>query len=171
MSSSQRVSISTTRNKGPSYPTTVVATTLAAVPNVIATATLAQVLGLSTQTVPVAVPALASGAPQDISFSFALRAFPVPFMLATNATGYVFATCVLQAQPAEPTTIVALPALSLTFGSGGTSQPGSGVWSFSNLGSYQGLAVAVTVRVVSLAGAPAQSLSFLGQAQLIGVPA
>src|SRR5271154_7183268 len=128
MSSSQRVSISTTRNKGPSYPTTVVATTLAAVPNVIATATLAQVLGLSTQTVPVAVPALASGAPQDISFSFALRAFPVPFMLAT---------CVLQAQPAEPTTIVALPALSLTFGSGGTSQPGSGVWSFSNLGSYQ----------------------------------
>jgi hypothetical protein len=168
------IPISNTRNKGALYPLITTASAVAAVPAVITSAQtvapMAQVLGLSTQTLAVAVPVLAAGVPQNVSFAFALKAFPAPFSLATNATGYVFATCVLVTQPTDPSTIVALPALSLTFGQGGTSVPGSGVWSFRNLGSYQGLSVAVTVRVVSLAGAAAQTLSFLGQAQLVGVP-
>ena len=170
--SQQRIPIATTRNAGASYPAATTATAIASVPNVISGATLAQVLGQFSATQKIAIPALAAGVPANVTFKFPLRTFPSPFTLARNATGYVFANVVLAgAQPTDTTTIIGMPALSLTFGSGGTTVAGSGVWSFSNLGSYQGLSVSVTVRALSIAGTGAQSVSFLCQAQLIGVPA
>jgi hypothetical protein len=171
--SQQRIGLSTSRNGGASYPAAITATAIASVPSVISGATIAQVLGQFSATQSVTIPALTAGTPKSVTFSFALKTFPNSFTLSKNAKGYVFANVVLAgSQPTDASTIIGMSALSLTFASGGTSVAGSGVWSFSNLGKYQGLAVSVTVRALSVTGTTAaQTASFLCQAQLVGVPA
>jgi len=168
--SAGRISIVARPRGGATYPATSIATTVASLPAVISGATLLQTLGAFSGTQAVAVPALAANVPHDLTFAFALTSFPSPFSLASGATGLVLGTVALVTTPASATTLVGLPALSLTFGTGGTTVPGSGQWTLTGGGAYQGLQLRATVRVFSPSATAAQTLTFLGQALLLGLP-
>ena len=126
-----------------------------------------QVLNSFSGTVSVSIPALSAGVAADASFSAA--AFPHAFTITAAGTGIILATVALQ-QTDDTSTIFGTPVVSLTFGTGLPQMAGSGTWTLRPRVSYQGATINATVRALSIPGAPAQTVSFLVQAQLIGIP-
>ena len=166
----QRIPWTVTGRGAPGFPVTPRATSIATAPPVIVPGTpVGQPLGVSIQSVSQSVPAMAANTPMDLSFTIPIVGFPSPFLLSKNSVGTVTASVLLQATPSDENTLVGLPAVSLTFGVGLTA-PGTGQWTLTGGTTYQNPQLSVTVRVVALANAKAQTLSFVGQATLIGTP-
>jgi len=139
-------------------------------PPAIVGATLGQVLGWSSQVITADVPALAAGVAQDVTFNAALTGFPNPFTLSPNTSGQIIAGVYLSQPPDDATTLVGVPAISPTFGTGGTTDAGSTVWQLFAGVSYQAPGIIGTVRCFSSSGADAQTLSLLVQALLVALP-
>lgn len=128
-----------------------------------------QILGTFSGTVPVTIPALTADAAADTTFTCSLTTFPRSFTISAAGTGIVLATVALQAT-SDTTTLICTPVVSLTFGTGLPQMAGSGTWTLRPRVAYQGAQVNVTFRAFSLSSVPAQTVSFLIQAQLIGIP-
>lgn len=168
----QRVSLAFDGRGRAGYPAAIQAPSIQVAPSVIAPGiAILQPLGASSSVVPVAVPILVAGVPQDVSFTVPLTGWPSPFALAVTATALATGFVFLSASPTDATTMVGLPVVSLTFGAGNPQNAGTSLWSLRGGVTYQVPSLAVTVRVVSFAGAAAQSLTFTGQGVLYGIPA
>ena len=142
-----------------------------AAPPAIPGVTIGQVLGWSSVIVTANVPALAANVAQDATFTAALTGLPNPFTLSPNTSGQIIASVALSAAPTDATTVVGVPVISLTFGIGGTTDPGSTIWELFPSVNYQAPGVTGSVRCFSPSGADAQTLSLLVQALLVALPA
>jgi hypothetical protein len=170
--SQQRVVLNIDTSGRRSFPANLLTTALqVAQPVVINKIPLQQLLGTFSGTVSVDIAALAANVPADTTFTCQLATNPNnprQFTINRGNTGLIQATCALQ-QTSDPTTIFGMPVLSLTFGTGLPQVAGSGVWALRPAVQYQAATLNATVRAFSPTGAPAQTVSFLVQGQLIGI--
>ena len=131
-----------------------------------------QTLGAFSGSVSVDCPANGSGMVQDVSFVIPLApGIPNAFTLTAGSSGLITASCFLIALPTDSNLVVSCPALSLTFGAGLPTQPGSGTWSLRPQIPYQGPVINASVRCFSAAATQDVTLTFVIDALLVGVPA
>jgi hypothetical protein len=169
---SQRVAIGVTVGSGVGFPAHLQSTALATAPPVIGPGlAILQPLGVSSALTQVKIPGLTANTPVDVPFTVALNGFPSPFSITVNSTGFVVASFFLNAPPTGTSTIVSAPVLSLSFSVGQPFNAGTGAWLLNGSATYQSPVLSGSVRVVSFTNQGSQTLTFVAQAILIGVPA
>jgi hypothetical protein len=165
----QRVTPLHTPGSGISYPLTGgAAATVYIRPPAIAGQVELQVLGASTDTFSVSVPAIAAGAIADVAYSYNPKGFPTSFTLVAGASGMIFANITFTALPKDCGEIGI--SQSLSFGAGGAANPGSTLWTLQPQIAYQLASISGTIRFFSPKGCDAQSVTVLAFTALVATP-
>jgi hypothetical protein len=160
MGNLQRVPIAFSVGKGVHVPVnTGAANSIAVRPPAIPGAIEWQTLGVSSDNVMLAVPAIAAGATADVPFSFVPASLPIKFQLAPNASGVILAQLALPTLPVS--LCIGCISQSLTFGLGAPVEAGSTSWTLQPRQAYQSATIGGSVRFFAPVKADAQSVTLV----------